>query len=80
MPDQVGACKALLKSGAHPDAENTLGVTPRELAALSRKARPRAVRRIEYLLDNIMPRAPLDPRESSVDKWTRLTLPSSSVP
>jgi ankyrin repeat protein len=53
---QAGAVRVLLKSGASPSPENTLGLIPKDLLSLHRRARPRMVHRISRLLRNLFPR------------------------
>ena len=40
---QAAVVKALLKAGAHPSPENTLGIQPQQLLSLHQKSRPKLV-------------------------------------
>ena len=51
-----------------------VGVTPGEMLQLWRKARPQTYKRIRKLMRHTVPCASLDPRESSLDRWTGLIL------
>ena len=53
---QAGSVRVLLKSGASPSPENTLGLIPKDLLSLHRRARPRMVHRVSRLLRNLYPR------------------------